>query len=119
MAEFVIANNTKHPTERDVFVGREGEAPVENFTVYVNERLPKFGSLQVGREGVEPSRCHHRRILSPLRLPIPPSPQPVSILTHFLFFGIKISISVTGYNLIGGGDNQIWLENVPYLRIST
>lgn len=30
--------------------------------------------IPVGREGVEPSRCHHRRILSPLRLPIPPPP---------------------------------------------
>ena len=29
----------------------------------------------VGRVGVEPTRCHHRRILSPLRLPIPPPPQ--------------------------------------------
>src|SRR5688572_13525942 len=29
----------------------------------------------VGREGVEPSRYHYRRILSPLRLPIPPSPR--------------------------------------------
>src|SRR3989304_3168384 len=29
----------------------------------------------VGREGVEPSQYHYRRILSPLRLPIPPSPQ--------------------------------------------
>ena len=29
----------------------------------------------MGREGVEPSRYHYRRILSPLRLPIPPSPQ--------------------------------------------
>ena len=27
----------------------------------------------VARVGVEPTRCHHRRILSPLRLPIPPS----------------------------------------------
>ncbi len=26
----------------------------------------------VPREGLEPSRCHHRRILNPLRLPIPP-----------------------------------------------
>ena len=32
-------------------------------------------SISVGREGVEPSRCHHRRILSPLRLPIPPPPR--------------------------------------------
>lgn len=28
-------------------------------------------------EGVEPSRCRHRRILSPLRLPIPPSGQKI------------------------------------------
>ena len=34
----------------------------------------------VGREGVEPSQCLHRRILSPLRLPIPPPPQ------HYLFY---------------------------------
>ena len=33
--------------------------------------------LFVGREGVEPSQYHYRRILSPLRLPIPPSPQRV------------------------------------------
>ena len=25
--------------------------------------------------GVEPTQCHHRRILSPLRLPIPPPPE--------------------------------------------
>src|SRR5215213_8224968 len=31
--------------------------------------------LKMGREGVEPSWCLHRRILSPLRLPIPPSPR--------------------------------------------
>ena len=29
----------------------------------------------VGTEGLEPSRCYHQRILSPLRLPIPPRPQ--------------------------------------------
>src|SRR5690606_41793341 len=26
----------------------------------------------VPKEGLEPSRCRHRRILSPLRLPVPP-----------------------------------------------
>ncbi len=31
----------------------------------------------VGRVGVEPTRYKYRRILSPLRLPIPPSPQAV------------------------------------------
>ncbi len=29
----------------------------------------------VGMKGLEPLRCCHQRILSPLRLPIPPHPQ--------------------------------------------
>jgi hypothetical protein len=29
----------------------------------------------VGMMGLEPIRCYHQRILSPLRLPIPPHPQ--------------------------------------------
>ena len=29
----------------------------------------------VGMTGLEPVRCYHQRILSPLRLPIPPHPQ--------------------------------------------
>lgn len=29
----------------------------------------------VGKKGLEPSRCFHHRILSPMRLPIPPLPQ--------------------------------------------
>lgn len=40
-----------------------------------------MGVFLVGREGVELSQCLHRRILSPLRLPIPPSPQ-----TYNLFY---------------------------------
>ena len=35
---------------------------------------------QVGRVGLEPTRCHHRRILSPLRLPVPPPPHLLFIL---------------------------------------
>ena len=31
--------------------------------------------VNVGPEGLEPSRCYHQRILSPLRLPIPPWPR--------------------------------------------
>ena len=38
----------------------------------------------VGREGVEPSQYHYRRILSPLRLPIPPSPRRVQFYYKFL-----------------------------------
>ncbi len=34
----------------------------------------------VGRVGLEPTRCHHRRILSPLRLPVPPPPHGLIIL---------------------------------------
>ncbi len=36
--------------------------------------------LLVGRVGLEPTRCHHRRILSPLRLPVPPPPRGLFIL---------------------------------------
>lgn len=36
--------------------------------------------LRVGRVGLEPTRCHHRRILSPLRLPVPPPPHLLFIL---------------------------------------
>ncbi len=36
----------------------------------------------VGRVGLEPTRCLHRRILSPLRLPIPPPPLTYIILSH-------------------------------------
>lgn len=50
-----------------------------------------LGSIQrkkkiVGPVGVEPTRCYHRRILSPLRLPIPPQPQ-VTPFYHYLEFG--------------------------------
>ncbi len=35
----------------------------------------KANYILVGREGFEPTRCRHRRILSPLRLPVPPPPR--------------------------------------------
>src|ERR1051325_3819940 len=44
-----------------------------------NEKHRSF----VGREGVEPSRCYQRQILSLLRLPIPPSPRRICILPYF------------------------------------
>lgn len=37
------------------------------------EKSPDFPGLPVARVGVEPTRCHHRQILSLMRLPIPPS----------------------------------------------
>jgi hypothetical protein len=42
----------------------------------------------MGRVGLEPTRHHCRRILSPLRLPIPPPPQDVKII---LLQNLKIS----------------------------
>ena len=45
----------------------------------------------VGREGVEPSRCYQRQILSLLRLPIPPSPQMFyHLLEHRPYFTISL-----------------------------
>ena len=37
----------------------------------------------VGTEGLEPSRCYHQRILSPLRLPIPPRPHKMEVPIGF------------------------------------
>ena len=44
--------------------------------LYKPNRLCQPGSVSlVGRVGVEPTQYFYRRILSPLRLPIPPSPR--------------------------------------------
>ena len=37
--------------------------------------VKKFREISMGRVGLEPTRHHCRRILSPLRLPIPPPPR--------------------------------------------
>ena len=49
-------------------------------------RRARAKALTVPGEGVEPSRCRHRRILSPLRLPIPPSGQIVYFKSICLFY---------------------------------
>ena len=54
----------------------------------------------VGATGVEPVRCHHRGILSPLRLPIPPRPH----ILRKLFI-----ISLTYINII-----TYFLKNVKF-----
>ena len=46
-------------------------------------------SFFVPREGVEPSRYRYRRILSPLRLPIPPSGQNFYLCLSFDKFSVK------------------------------
>ena len=55
-------------------------------------------TFPVGREGVEPSQCLHRRILSPLRLPIPPPPQQIlfypTIESRQGFYAILIILGV-------------------------
>ena len=51
------------------FVGRIPLTYLEG-TAELRKRKALYGA-----EGVEPSRYHYRRILSPLRLPIPPPPQ--------------------------------------------
>lgn len=46
--------------------------------------------------GIEPARCHHRGILSPVRLPIPPSRQrKPAIMTTFLTLGKSCRIEFT------------------------
>gem|GEM_PF-3837814 len=60
--------------------------------LYVNALLKKEKALNCLRAlysvvpgaGIEPARCHHRGILSPVRLPIPPSRQrKTAIMTEF------------------------------------
>src|SRR5215207_3251434 len=53
-------------------------------------------NVKMGREGVEPSRCLHRRILSPLRLPIPPSPRRARqrILPYFEMLSKREALSL-------------------------
>ena len=41
------------------------------------KKIGLITDLQMGRVGLEPTRCRHRRILSPLRLPIPPPPHTI------------------------------------------
>jgi hypothetical protein len=67
--------------------------------------------LTVGRVGLEPTWCLHRRILSPLRLPIPPPPHGLQCCALFYHYpansGIdlfieairdKMQIEERGYN---------------------
>ncbi len=73
---------------------RERSNPKDaNLDCFVATYAPRndVGLMNMGREGVEPSRCLHRRILSPLRLPIPPSPRHERIYSTFLLdFSIGI-----------------------------
>jgi hypothetical protein len=48
--------------------------------MYIPLSREGLGENGVGRVGVEPTWCLHRRILSPLRLPIPPSPRGLPIV---------------------------------------
>ena len=41
--------------------------------------------------GLEPTRCCHRGILNPLRLPIPPHPQKLNINQNIIFYLILIN----------------------------
>ena len=58
-----------------------------------NEARPNLKTIP--GEGVEPSRCRHRRILSPLRLPIPPSGQIVHQYNQFAKRGVKVLMPPT------------------------
>ena len=58
-----------------------------------NEARPNLKTIP--GEGVEPSRCRHRRILSPLRLPIPPSGQIVRQYNQFAKRGVKVLMPPT------------------------
>ncbi len=46
--------------------------PIHIFDIKNERNYVKFSHFLVLVAGLEPARCLHRRILSPLRLPIPP-----------------------------------------------
>src|SRR5829696_5556013 len=68
----------------DRVYGSRGQAPI---SADLQPKRPCAGlcwvAWAVGREGVEPSRCYQRQILSLLRLPIPPSPRRDKITLQF------------------------------------
>lgn len=59
----------------------------------------------VPRVGLEPTRCHHHRILSPARLPIPPSRQQRPSITKYFLGSIFIIEAYEEFNLIKLIDN--------------
>gem|GEM_PF-3659756 len=68
------------------------------------ERLILFSVLG---EGLEPSRTEVHRILSPVRLPIPPSEQEYKISQNFNFFKI-IFLNIFCFNhLYNNGNNNL------------
>ena len=70
----------------------------------------KSGKAQpVPPTGIEPVRCFHRGILSPLRLPVPPPRQKVEA-TPRIELGIKVlqtSALPLGYVALTGAENEI------------
>ena len=75
-----------------------------------------WGFISVPVVGVEPTRCHHQRILSPSRLPIPThrlicclysilqAPRKIKIYFVLIFAppGMQYCLYYTGYNKISG-----------------
>ena len=78
--------------------------------------LRLLGFISVPVVGVEPTRCHHQRILSPSRLPIPThrlicclysilqAPRKIKIYFVLIFAppGMQYCLYYTGYNKISG-----------------
>ena len=73
----------------------------------------------MGRVGLEPTRCHHRRILSPLRLPIPPPPRVREkyFTSKNKFFKTKRQFNHS-FSMDSGAQAQSasWLSNAPAAR---
>ena len=65
-----------------------------------------FGVNLVGKIGIEPIRVLPRRILSPVRLPVPPLSHARNILTFFLTkVNSKIKKSYRNFNFLNLQDN--------------
>ena len=65
--------------------------------------------LKMGREGVEPSRCYQRQILSLLRLPIPPSPRQLLLYSTLISSRLEL-LRIHCYNV-----DYVYNKGIPFV----
>ena len=103
------------------FCARLSRAALFDPRIHATKEKPQklcafWGFISVPVVGVEPTRCHHQRILSPSRLPIPThrlicclysilqAPRKIKIYFVLIFAppGMQYCLYYTGYNKISG-----------------
>ena len=70
----IIGKKTRYKPIENIRFNRENQPKPFYFVIPIESPFALKPPQQVGRVGLEPTRCYHRQILSLLRLPIPPPP---------------------------------------------